>query len=129
MPHQFFALCIGAIAGAALRWLLGLWLNAIVPTVPLGTLTANLVGGYIIGVAASFFAFFPALGAQWSILVITGFLGSLTTFSTFSYEAVTLIQNGKFFGAGIHIALHVCGSLLMTFLGIGTVMLWRSGGQ
>ena len=125
MFHSILALSTGAVTGAFLRWRLGLWLNAVFPAMPLGTLVANLIGGYIIGVAASVFALFPDMGARWSILVITGFLGSLTTFSSFSYEVASLIQQGKLLAAGGVIAAHVCGSLAMTFLGMGTVMLLR----
>jgi crcB protein len=126
MTHPLFALWSGAIAGSSLRWLLGLWLNAVFPAMPLGTLLANLVGGYLIGIAASLFALCPELGARWSVMVITGFLGSLTTFSSFSYEVASLIQQGKLLGAGGVVAVHVCGSLAMTFLGMGTVALLRS---
>lgn len=125
MIHSLLAICVGASAGAVLRWLLGLALNPVFPTLPLGTLTANWLGGYIIGLALSIFALFPSLGAEWRLLVVTGFLGALTTFSTFSAEVATLIQQGRLFWAGGAVALHVCGSLAMTFLGMGTFALIR----
>ena len=125
MISSLLAICAGASAGAVLRWLLGLALNPFFPTVPLGTLAANWLGGYIIGLALSLFAFFPFLGAEWRLLVVTGFLGALTTFSTFSAEVATLIQQGRLLWAGGAVALHVCGSLLMTFLGMGTFALIR----
>ncbi len=95
MLSSLLALCAGASAGAVLRWLLGLALNSFFPIVPLGTLAANWLGGYIIGLALSLFAFFPALGAEWRLPVVTGFLGALTTFSTFSAEVAALIQQGR----------------------------------
>ncbi|MCD7983888.1 MAG: fluoride efflux transporter CrcB [Desulfovibrio sp.] len=125
MISSLLAICAGASAGAVLRWLLGLALNPLFPTVPLGTLAANWLGGYIIGLAISLFAFFPFLGAEWRLLVVTGFLGALTTFSTFSAEVATLIQEGRLLWAGGAVALHVCGSLFMTFLGMGTFALIR----
>lgn len=125
MPYSLLALCIGASTGATMRWGLGLALNHVIPSLALGTLVANLLGGYLIGLAAAFFATHPALGAQWSLLVVTGFLGSLTTFSSFSHEVVSLLQQGNMLMAGGAVAMHVCGSLLMTFLGMGTYMAVR----
>jgi len=87
---------------------------------PLGTLSANLVGGYLIGLAMAFFIQHPSLSPEWRLLIITGFLGGLTTFSTFSAETVTLLLRGQYaWSAGI-IATHLGGSLLMTVLGIQT---------
>lgn len=125
MLQSLLAICAGASAGAVLRWSLGLALNPLFPTLPLGTLAANLLGGYCIGLAVGVFAFIPSIGAEWRLLIITGFLGALTTFSTFSAEVAGLIQQGRLFWAGSAVALHVCGSLLMTFLGIGTFALVR----
>ncbi len=122
MLHSLFAISTGAALGAVSRWLLGLALNPVFPAFPLGTLAVNLVGGYIIGFAVSFFMVFST-AAEWRLFVITGFLGSLTTFSTFSAEVVTMIQQGHFVLAGGTVFLHVCGSLLMTFLGIGSFAL------
>lgn len=118
--YSFMAIGIGAAFGAWLRWGLGLWLNPALPELPLGTLSANLVGGYLIGLAVAFFTQYPGLSPEWRLLVITGFLGGLTTFSTFSAETVTLLMRGQYaWGMGI-IAAHLGGSLLMTVLGIQT---------
>jgi CrcB protein len=114
------AICIGASLGALLRWVLGTALNALLPTLPLGTLAANLVGGYLIGLAIAYFAANPAAAPEWRLLIITGFLGGLTTFSTFSAEVVTLAQRGDFSWAVATIAVHVAGSLACTALGIAT---------
>ncbi|HTT05230.1 MAG TPA: fluoride efflux transporter CrcB [Steroidobacteraceae bacterium] len=121
MWKSVLAISIGASAGALLRWVLGSRLNALFPTLPLGTLAANLIGGYTIGVAAAFFAVFSTLAPEWRLLIITGFCGGLTTFSTFSAEVTTLMQQGRMLAAGAVIGTHLAGSLLMTFAGIGTV--------
>jgi fluoride exporter len=121
MTYSVVAISIGAAVGAVSRWLLGLLFNPLFPTIPLGTLAANLVGGYLIGVALAFFAGNPALAPEWRLLVITGFLGGLTTFSTFSAEVTSLLQEGRWLWAGTAIAAHVCGSLIMTILGLFTV--------
>lgn len=121
MLPSILAISIGAAAGAILRWLLGIALNSLFPTIPLGTLSANLAGGYLVGVAMTLFASLPGLAPEWRLLVITGFLGGLTTFSTFSAEVTDLIQQGRFLWAGAAISAHVAGSLLMTLLGIATV--------
>jgi len=109
-----------------LRWLLGRTLNTIFPFVPPGTLAANLLGGYLIGVALAVFAAVPQLSPEWRLMVITGFLGGLTTFSTFSAEVTTLLQQGRFLWAGIAISIHVIGSLSMTILGMATIAAFRS---
>ncbi|HWQ39734.1 MAG TPA: fluoride efflux transporter CrcB [Burkholderiales bacterium] len=111
----------GAALGAWLRWWLGLVFNAMVPTLPLGTLFANLIGGYLVGVAVELFLQHTVLDAQVRLFVVTGFLGSLTTFSTFSAEAVTLLARQQYAWAAAHIGAHLAGSLLMTVLGILTV--------
>jgi CrcB protein len=121
MLPSILAISVGAAAGAILRWLLGTALNSLFPTIPLGTLSANLAGGYLIGVAMTLFASLPGLAPEWRLLVITGFLGGLTTFSTFSAEVTILLQQGRFLWAGAAISAHVAGSLLMTLLGIATV--------
>ena len=118
---SIIAIFIGAGLGALLRWWLGLTLNSYFPSIPPGTLAANLIGGYIIGVAVAFFATSAALAPEWRLFVITGFCGGLTTFSTFSSEIVALLQQGQSFGACSAAALHLAGSVLMTFAGIGTV--------
>ena len=123
MLHPIIAISVGASAGAVLRWLLGLALNAVFPTIPLGTLAANLIGGYLIGLAMAVFTTLPGLAPEWRLLVITGFLGGLTTFSTFSAEVTVLLQQGRYLWAGAAISVHVAGSLLMTMLGLATVVL------
>ena len=90
--NAFLAVGVGAALGAWLRWGLGLWLNPLFPTLPMGTLAANLLGGYVIGLAMAFFADYTGLAPEARLLVITGFLGGLTTFSTFSAEVFTLIS-------------------------------------
>ncbi|MEQ1555193.1 MAG: fluoride efflux transporter CrcB [Gallionella sp.] len=118
--YSFIAIGLGAACGAWLRWGLGLWLNASVPSLPLGTLTANLLGGYLVGLAIAFFMQHPALSPEWRLFIITGFLGGLTTFSTFSAETVTLLIRGQYAWAAGIIAAHLGGSLLMTVFGIQT---------
>jgi CrcB protein len=118
--YAFLAIGIGAAVGAWLRWGFGLWLNPAVPELPMGTLTANLVGGYLIGLAIAFFMQNPSISVEWRLLIITGFLGGLTTFSTFSAETVTLLMRGQYAWGTAIIAAHLGGSLLMTVLGIQT---------
>jgi len=120
MLYAFLAIGIGSACGAWLRWGLGLWLNPAVPELPLGTLSANLFGGYLIGLAVAFFMQYPGLSPEWRLLVITGFLGGLTTFSTFSAETVTLLLRGQYVWGSAIIFSHLGGSLLMTVLGIQT---------
>jgi CrcB protein len=126
MGKSIVAISVGASAGALLRWWLGDRLNALFPLLPPGTLAANMLGGYVVGAAVAFFASFPALPAEWRLLVITGFCGGLTTFSTFSAEVVGLLQQGQGLWALIEIAAHVGASLLMTFAGMATVF-WARG--
>lgn len=121
MTLSVLAIVVGASLGALLRWQLGTWLNALVPSLPPGTLAANLVGAYFIGVALAFFAQHPDLPPEWRLLVVTGFLGGLTTFSTFSAEVVGNIMQGQFASALAVIAVHLVGSLSLTALGIATV--------
>jgi fluoride exporter len=120
------AISLGASLGALLRWLLGLKLNSLLPALPPGTLAANLVGAYIIGIAIAYFAAAPAISGAWRLFIITGFCGGLTTFSTFSAEVVSLLQQGRTITAGSVVAVHVIGSVVMTFLGIGSFA-WVSG--
>lgn len=109
--------------GAWGRWRLSVWLNPFFPTLPLGTLSANLVGAYLMGLALGYFAHYEALSPQIRLFVTTGFLGGLTTFSTFSAETVTLIARRELLWAGAAVTLHVAGSLFMTGLGIFSVKL------
>jgi CrcB protein len=120
MWKPIIAISVGASLGALLRWFLGNQLNRLFPEVPPGTLTANLVGGYIIGVSVAYFSQAPNIAPEWRLLIVTGFCGGLTTFSTFSAEVMSLLQEGRLaWGMGA-IAMHVSGSLLMTFLGIAS---------
>ena len=121
MWKSVVAISVGASLGALLRWWLGAQLNSLFPAVPPGTLTANLVGGYLVGVAIAFFATYSAIAPEWRLLIITGFCGGLTTFSTFSAEIVTLLQQGRSLWAAGAAAAHLGGSVLMTVAGIVTV--------
>ena len=121
----FFAVGIGAALGAWGRWMLGLWLNALLPVLPLGTLAANLIGGYLMGLSLGIFALTATLSPELRLLITTGFLGGLTTFSTFSAESVTLIARGQYGWATTHILMHVAGSLAMTGLGVLTIHILR----
>ena len=124
----FAAVGAGAAIGAWLRWMLGMLLNAAVPVLPLGTLAANLFGGYLIGLALGVFtANDYGFSPEMRLFVTTGFLGGLTTFSTFSAEAVTLLSRGEYGWASLHLLSHVAGSLIMTGLGLLTVQLLRTG--
>lgn len=122
-PYAFVAVGLGAAFGAWLRWWLGLRLNPLFPTLPLGTLTANLVGGYLIGMAIAFFDRHTALPAEVRLFAVTGFMGALTTFSTFSAEIVSLIRQQEYLWALVSSSIHLFGSLLLTGLGILTVTL------
>lgn len=126
MWRSIAAVSVGSSLGALLRWWLGASLNAHFPAIPPGTLAANLIGGYVVGVAVAFFATYTAIAPEWRLLVITGFCGGLTTFSTFSAEVVTLLQQGRATWALAAAAAHLGGSLLMTLAGIGTVVWVRS---
>ncbi len=121
MLNSILVISLGASVGAVARWGLGLALNGLFATIPAGTLAANLLGGYLIGMALAFFADNPGLPPEWRLLVITGFLGGLTTFSTFSAEVTGLLQQGRLLWATGAIAAHVVGSLGMTLLGLATV--------
>ena len=112
------AVFCGAGCGALLRWVFSLWLNPVFPTLPLGTLTANLVGGLLIGVASSFFAGNAALAPEWRLFAITGFLGGLTTFSTFSAEVVNLFARQQYLWAFGAMSVHLFGSLALTTVGM-----------
>ena len=122
----FIAVGIGAALGAWLRWWLGVALNAVTPNLPLGTLAANLVGGYLVGVAVEYFSQQGAIPVEMRLFVITGFLGGLTTFSSFSAEAVGLLMESRYAWAGLLITSHLIGSIAMTVLGIFTVRSYAS---
>lgn len=119
--YGFAAVGAGAVTGAWLRWWLSTELNPIFPTLPLGTLAANLVGGLLVGVAIAFFNRNPSLPPEARLMVVTGFLGALTTFSTFSGEVVHLIERGEYLWAAGTASVHLFGSLLLTALGIAAV--------
>ena len=116
---NIIAICIGASAGALARWQLGLWLNP-GAVLPWGTLAANLVGGYLIGVCVGVFNALPQIDPVWRLALITGFLGALTTFSSFSAEVVAMLQQSRYALALGTAALHLMGSLVLTVIGIKT---------
>ena len=115
---SILAVFAGAGCGALLRWGLGLLLNPVLPLLPLGTLAANLGGGFLIGMALAYFSVHPDVAVEWRLLVITGFLGGLTTFSTFSGEVVDLLQRQHYAWALAVAGAHLTGSLLLTGMGI-----------
>jgi len=119
--YGFLAVGIGAALGAWLRWVLGIAFNPQVPTLPLGTLAANLIGGYVIGISVEYLSRHTGLPPEVRLFLITGFLGGLTTFSTFSAEATALLQAGELGWAALHTITHLVGSIVLTFLGIYTV--------
>ena len=120
MWRSFIAVAVGGALGCLFRWYLAILLNRYFPALPPGTLAANLIGCYVIGVALAFFAASPAFASEWRLFIITGFCGGLTTFSTFSAEVVVLLQSGRSIAAFGALGAHVIGSLLMTFAGIAT---------
>ncbi len=120
---SLFAVMLGGAVGSALRWALGLALNPVLPILPLGTLTVNLVGGFIIGSAIGIFDQFQSLPPELRLFVITGFCGGLTTFSTFSAETVTLLLRQQYGWSLAIVTTHLFGSLLMTLAGIGVMRL------
>lgn len=124
----FLAVGVGAALGAWLRWWLGIVFNPVVPTLPLGTLAANLLGGYLVGVAVAFFSQHAGLHPAVRLFIITGFMGGLTTFSTFSAESITLISRAEYLWALLHVAVHLGGSLIMTTLGIASFNLFKAKG-
>lgn len=123
MPIHIVSICFGASLGALARWRLGLWLSTDA-ILPWGTLAANLVGGYLIGMLVGVFQAMPQLDPVWRLALITGFLGALTTFSSFSVEVVGLLQQQRYLTALGWSALHLLGSLLMTAAGLQTTSLW-----
>ncbi len=125
MVGMLLAVGTGAALGAWLRWGLSIWLNPLSTLLPLGTLAANLAGGYAVGVAVTWFAQHPEWHSSWRLFVITGLLGGLTTFSTFSAEVVAQLQQGRVAAAALTSTAHLAGSLVMTWLGVLTVQGWR----
>ncbi len=121
--HGFLAIGIGAASGAWLRWGLGLLLNPVFPTLPLGTLAANLLGGFLMGMAMQFLIEHALLAPELRLAITTGFLGGLTTFSTFSAETVTLLLREEYWWVLAIVLAHVVGSVTMTLLGI-SAMRW-----
>lgn len=130
MFMSMLAIGSGAALGAILRWRLGEALNSLYPAIPPGTLIANLLGGYIIGLALSLFDSLPGISPHWRLFAISGFLGALTTFSTFSAEVAALLREQRVWLAAGEIALHVFGSLIAFFLGLGTMrLIWHLLGE
>ena len=117
----FLAVGVGAALGASLRWMLNIGLNTVLPNLALGTLASNLIGGYLVGVAIEYFFQQGAVPLELRLFVITGFLGGLTTFSSFSAEAAELLMRAQYGWAALMISSHLIGSIAMTFLGIFTV--------
>lgn len=116
-------ICIGASTGALARWQLGLWLNTSHLAVgsvslPWGTLAANLIGGYLVGVCVAVFQAMPELDPVWRLALVTGFLGALTTFSSFSAEVVGMLNQSRYSLALLTAGLHLFGSLALTIMGI-----------
>lgn len=121
MLGSVLSIAAGAALGALLRWVLAVQFNPAHPRLPLGTLAANLLGGYLVGLAVAYFAIRTDLPPHVRLFVITGFLGGLTTFSTFSAEVVTQMQHGQWLAALTTAAAHMLGSFALTALGIATV--------
>lgn len=124
--HAVVAICLGASAGALARWQLGLWLNPVAAAgtvLPWGTLAANLIGGYLIGVCVAVFQALPQLDPAWRLVLVTGFLGALTTFSSFSAEVVAMLGQQRYALALGTAGIHLLGSLALTIVGMKTVTL------
>ncbi|MDN7799427.1 MULTISPECIES: fluoride efflux transporter CrcB [Burkholderiaceae] len=118
VAESLLAIALGGAAGSLIRWRLGLLLNGVHPDLPIGTLVANLSAGFIIGASIAFFLKHPALSNNWKLFVLTGLMGGLSTFSTFSAEVTSHMQQGRFGWALAEIFVHVGGSVLMTSLGL-----------
>jgi CrcB protein len=125
MLNSALLVAVGAACGAVLRWLFGLGLNGLFPAIPLGTLTSNLLGGYLMGIMIALLALPMSHAPELRLLMVTGFLGGLTTFSAFSGEVARLLQQGRLGLAGAAIALHVIGSVTLTLLGMATIVMVR----
>ena len=115
------AIGVGAALGAIVRWLLSLGLNRVLPTLPLGTLAANLIGAFLMGIAMAVFVQYDSIPLVWRLALTTGFLGGLTTFSSFSAETMLLIERGQWLATGTIIGTHVIGSLALTFAGYALI--------
>lgn len=126
MIKSICIISLGGSLGCVLRWILAVQFNALFPSIPLGTLAANLGGGYMIGLAIGFFTSHPLVGPEYKLLIITGFLGGLTTFSSFSAEVSLMLQGQRFGWALATISAHVIGSIALTLLGIMTVNYLRA---
>ena len=124
-PLHFVVIAIGATLGAWLRWVLGVWLNQHANQLPWGTLAANLLGGYLVGLVVGVIAAHPEWPPFWRFMVVTGFLGGLTTFSTFSSETVALIEEGRLAMAVGYAGISLLGSLGLTVLGLLTAQAVR----
>lgn len=122
----FLAIGFGAALGAWLRWGLSLWLNSLADPLPYGTLAANLLGGYLVGLAVAYFAANASLSVEWRLFIITGFLGGLTTFSTFSVEVFSLLARAQYLMGLLAIAAHLIGSLALTGLGVWSFRLLKA---
>lgn len=116
--HGFIAVGLGGVIGCWLRWVLSVLLNPLFPNLPLGTLAANLVGGFLMGCLMGVFEQFQSLPPELRLFALTGFLGGLTTFSTFSAEADTLLLRQQYLWFGAHVAVHLIGSLSLTLVGL-----------
>ena len=125
-PFHFVAIAVGAALGAWLRWLLGLWLNRHADAIPWGTFAANMLGGYLIGLVVGVVAAHPEWPPFWRLLIVTGFLGGLTTFSTFSAETVAFLEEGRLAMAATYSGVSLAGSLALTLLGLYTARALQS---
>ena len=117
---SWLAVGLGAAIGAWLRWGLGMLMNQVHQHIPLGTLVANLSGGYVICLAMAFFSTHNGISPEWRLFAITGFLGGLTTFSTFSAETALMLQRGEYVWAALQIVLHVAGAILLCMAGFAS---------
>lgn len=124
--NSLFAVVFGGAVGCVARWMLGFLLNALFPAIPPGTVAANLIGCYLVGISLAYFGAHPELPPEWRLLVITGFMGGLTTFSSFSGEVVMLMRQDRLGMACTAMGLHLGGSLLLTFAGMATISVLRS---
>lgn len=121
MYKTMFLVALGGSMGSVLRWSLGLMLNALYPAIPPGTLISNLIAGYVIGVLLAVFSIYPFIAPEWKLFLITGCMGGLSTFSSFSAEVAMLFQQGKMGLALMAVSAHVVGSVILTLLGMSTV--------